>query len=200
MGGFVAGPCHCARAWTMSFTSMVPITIFSLLTVSWAAAPSRRSRVTSTRLPLVTVLAANLPASKQRVRVSSAPLSPPLVPCPQPLGCSCRDWGGVCHPQPLSQWVWGQVPAGSLPLRCGTVPRELRCPGVPGYLYSLSAPQGTRPTLAAEVTCWTMAWSLRHFSGNVSFSVISLMPVSFPAAGSRAPACLRPRTQPRAHR
>lgn len=51
---------------------------------------------------------------------------------------------------------------------------------LPLYLYSLSAPQGTRLTLAAEVTRWTIVWSLWHVSGNVSFSVISLMPVSFP--------------------
>lgn len=53
---------HCVKAWIMSFTSMVPITIFSLLTVSCARAPSFFSRVMRTRLPLVTVLAANLVA------------------------------------------------------------------------------------------------------------------------------------------
>lgn len=44
----------------MSFTSMVPITIFSQLTVSWAAPSSLVATVTNTRLPLVTVLPANL--------------------------------------------------------------------------------------------------------------------------------------------
>lgn len=38
-----------------------------------------------------------------------------------------------------------------------------------------------------------MAWSLRHFSGSVSFSVISLMPVSFPGRGSRVPAIPKPK-------
>lgn len=93
-----AGPdCHCARAWTMSFTSMVPITIFSLLTVSWAAAPSRRSRVMSTRLPLVIVLAANLLASKHGTSGQTVPPSPS-----HPLGCSGGDQGSVCHPWPPS--------------------------------------------------------------------------------------------------
>lgn len=39
---------------------MVPITIFSLLTVSWARPGGRASRVSRTRLPLVSVLPANL--------------------------------------------------------------------------------------------------------------------------------------------
>ena len=51
---------HWVRACTTSFTSMVPITIFSLLTVSWAAPVGRASRVSRTRLPLVSVLPANL--------------------------------------------------------------------------------------------------------------------------------------------
>ena len=80
------------------------------------------------------------------------------------------------------------VQTPTLSVQWVSVPGKLRCYKASVYLYSLSAPQGTRPTLAAEVTCWTMAWSLRHFSGSVSFSVISLMPVSFPGAGSRCPA------------
>lgn len=48
------------KACTTSFTSMVPITIFSLCTVSWAAPAGRASRVSRTRLPLVSVFPANL--------------------------------------------------------------------------------------------------------------------------------------------
>lgn len=48
------------------------------------------------------------------------------------------------------------------------------------YLYSSEAPQGTRPRLATAVTLCTTMWSFRQVSGSVSFSVISLMPVSFP--------------------
>lgn len=51
---------HWVRACITSFTSMVPITIFSLLTVNWAAPAARASRVSRTRLPLVNVLPANL--------------------------------------------------------------------------------------------------------------------------------------------
>jgi hypothetical protein len=51
---------HWVRAWITSFTNMVPITIFSLLTVSWAAPAARASRVSRTRLPLVSVRPANL--------------------------------------------------------------------------------------------------------------------------------------------
>lgn len=51
---------HWVRACTTSFTSMVPITIFSLLTVSWAGPGGRATRVSRTRLPLVSVLPANL--------------------------------------------------------------------------------------------------------------------------------------------
>lgn len=51
---------HWVRACITSFTSMVPITIFSLLTVNWAAPAARASRVSRTRLPLVSVLPANL--------------------------------------------------------------------------------------------------------------------------------------------
>lgn len=54
------GENHCVRARRMSFTSMVPITIFSQLTVSWAAPSSLVATVTNTRLLLVTVLPANL--------------------------------------------------------------------------------------------------------------------------------------------
>lgn len=54
------GEDHCVRASRMSFTSMVPITIFSQLTVSWATPSSLVATVTNTRLPLVTVLPANL--------------------------------------------------------------------------------------------------------------------------------------------
>lgn len=54
------GENHCVKARRMSFTSMVPITIFSQLTVSWAAPSSLVATVTNTRLPLVTVLPANL--------------------------------------------------------------------------------------------------------------------------------------------
>lgn len=51
---------HCVNARRMSFTSMVPMTIFSQLTVSWAAPSSLVATVTNTRLPLDTVLPANL--------------------------------------------------------------------------------------------------------------------------------------------
>lgn len=82
------GPgCHCARAWMMSFTSMVPMTIFSLLMVSWAVEPSRRSRVMSTRLPLVTVLAANLLSGEHRASRQAVPCHP-LVPWDAPVGTS----------------------------------------------------------------------------------------------------------------
>lgn len=82
----VAEPgCHCVRAWMMSFTSMVPMTIFSLLMVSWAVEPSRRSRVMSTRLPLVTVLAANLLGGEHRTSRQAVPCHP-LVPWDALLG------------------------------------------------------------------------------------------------------------------
>lgn len=84
MGAAVPG-CHCARAWMMSFTSMVPMTIFSLLMVSWAVEPSRCSRVMSTRLPLVTVLAANLLGGEHRASRPAAPCHP-LVPWDAPVG------------------------------------------------------------------------------------------------------------------
>lgn len=51
---------HCVSASRTSFTSMVPISIFSQLTVSWAAPSALVTTVISTRLPLVTVLPANL--------------------------------------------------------------------------------------------------------------------------------------------
>lgn len=55
---FTAG--HCVKARRMSLTSMVPITIFSQLTISWAVPSSLLATVTNTRLLLVTVLPENL--------------------------------------------------------------------------------------------------------------------------------------------
>ena len=57
---------HWVRAWITSFTSMVPITIFSLLTVSWAGPAGRACRVSRTKLPLVSVLPANLRWEQRR--------------------------------------------------------------------------------------------------------------------------------------
>lgn len=48
------------------------------------------------------------------------------------------------------------------------------------HLHSLSEPQGTLLRLAAVITLWTMACSLRHFTSNISFSVISFIPISCP--------------------
>lgn len=50
------------------------------------------------------------------------------------------------------------------------------------HLHSLSDPQGTLLRLAAMVTLCTMACSLRHSASRVSFSVISFIPISWPAA------------------
>ncbi len=60
MRGEKAATRHCVKARRMSFTSMVPITIFSQFTVSWAVPSSLVATVTNTKLPLVTVLPANL--------------------------------------------------------------------------------------------------------------------------------------------
>lgn len=49
------------------------------------------------------------------------------------------------------------------------------------HLHSLSEPQGTLLRLAAMVTFCTMACSFRHFTSSISFSVISFMPISWPA-------------------
>lgn len=116
---------------------MVPITIFSLLTVSWAGPAGRACRVSRTKLPLVSVLPANLRWEQRR---------------------------------------------GALGLGVLLQARPQQSPPLPlhSYLYSSDVPQGTRPRLAVAVTFCTTTWSLRQVSGNVSFSVISFMPVSFP--------------------
>lgn len=49
------------------------------------------------------------------------------------------------------------------------------------HLHSLSEPQGTLPRLAAVVTLRTMVCSFRQFTSSVSFSVISFIPISWPA-------------------
>lgn len=84
----------------MSFTSMVPITIFSLLTVSCAAVPSRRSRVMSTRLLLVIVLAANLLTSKHGFRVSYLCV---ILPSPQDAPVGTREVSATHGPHHM--WV-----------------------------------------------------------------------------------------------
>lgn len=102
--GVAAPSCHCVRAWMMSFTSMVPMTIFSLLMVSWAVEPSRHSRVMSTRLPLVTVLAANLLGGEHRASRQAVPCHH-LVPWDAPVGTGKR-----LPPTPTVTFGFTQVP------------------------------------------------------------------------------------------
>lgn len=63
-------------ACTTSFTSMVPITIFSLLTVRNAGPAGWVSRVSSTRLPLVSVLPANLEEGQAQSESALGPIFP----------------------------------------------------------------------------------------------------------------------------
>lgn len=80
--------------------------------------------------------------------------------------------------------MYPEIRSGSMGKMSALTPQEGSLESVrmasSSYRYSLSDPQGTRLTLAAAVTCCTITWSLWHLSGRVSFSVISLIPVSLP--------------------
>lgn len=113
---------HCVRACITSFTSMVPITIFSLLTVSWAAPVPRASRVSRTRLPLVSVLPANLRWEQRKgwgeelptVTVRSSALGPSLKPDPS-RACLCPSTSTCTHQMPHKEhdlgWQWQSLSA-----------------------------------------------------------------------------------------
>lgn len=182
------GENHCIKARRMSFTSMVPISIFSQLTVSWAAPSSLVATVTNTRLPLVTVLPANLWTgwsgggtgglrSKQQVESQEVTEAE--------IEGHARPWAGfkdnIFNSDSLR--FYGNTNTTTWQAGWRDIRRWAAGPySGPSHLHSLSEPQGTLLRLAAVVTLCTMACSLRHLASNVSFSAISFIPISWPAA------------------
>lgn len=116
---------HWVRACTTSFTSMVPITIFSLLTVSWAGPGGRATRVSRTRLPLVSVLPANL-RGRGGGREGLSPGDGPPTPHQAQQPISSRAVPSTCTRQTSHKghdpgWQWRSLSAP----QCG---RSGRCP------------------------------------------------------------------------